>query len=232
MRHKSFDAYAECLHRSLNHTFKVIRRWFLKNIISLQKNKSMKKLLSISAILFLVACNYSTSTDKLLAEVWHRDQHVRHQMQELTKAVSIDGKMELVDSLIMICESVDRIDNENIAIIDSLLQQGLPRGLSKESYKTIWIVIDHASLEKQEQYLPLIEQMTIEGFIESDNYAILFDRIAMKRNRPQRYGSQSVQFGSPGNMNLYIWPVENFEIVLAFFVDMRYNCLWMIGKFG
>lgn len=34
---------------------------------------------------------------------------------------------------------------------------------------------------------------------------------AMKQNRPQRYGSQSVQFGTPGNMHLYIWPVENAE---------------------
>lgn len=53
--------------------------------------------------------------------------------------------------------------------------------------------------------------MSSEGLIDVDNYAILFDRIAMKQNRPQRYGSQSVQFGTPGNMHLYIWPVENAE---------------------
>lgn len=92
-----------------------------------------------------------------------------------------------------------------------MLQQGLPKGLSEESYKTIWIVIDHASLEKQEQYISIIEKMSLEGLIDIDNYAIIFDRIAMKQNRPQRYGSQSVQFGSPGNMHLYIWPVENAE---------------------
>ena len=76
--------------------------------------------------------------------------------------------------------------------------------MSAESYKTIWIVIDHASLEKQEQHLSLIVQMTLRGLVDKDNYAILFDRIAMKRNRPKRYGSQSVQFGSPGDMYLYI----------------------------
>ena len=103
------------------------------------------------------------------------------------------------------------IDNENMAVVESLLQQGLPEGLSAESYKTIWIVIDHASLEKQEQHLSLIVQMTLRGLVDKDNYAILFDRIAMKRNRPQRYGSQSVQFGSPGDMYLYIWPAEKAE---------------------
>jgi hypothetical protein len=171
----------------------------------------MKVFYSILTMLLLTACNSSNSTDKLLAEVLYKDQYVRLQMQELTKAVNNDGNAELIDSLIVLSENIERIDKENIAVIDSLLQQGLPKGLSEESYKTIWIVIDHASLEKQVQHLSIIEKMSSEGLIDVDNYAILFDRIAMKQNRPQRYGSQSVQFGTPGNMHLYIWPVENAE---------------------
>ena len=171
----------------------------------------MKLFYSILTMLLLTACNSSNSTDKLLTEVLYKDQYVRLQMQELTKAVNNDGNAELIDSLIVLSENIERIDKENIAVIDSLLQQGLPKGLSEESYKTIWIVIDHASLEKQVQYLSIIEKMSSEGLIDVDNYAILFDRIAMKQNRPQRYGSQSVQFGTPGNMHLYIWPVENAE---------------------
>ena len=171
----------------------------------------MKVFYSILTMLLLTACNSSNSTDKLLTEVLYKDQYVRLQMQELTKAFNNDGNAELIDSLIVLSENIERIDKENIAVIDSLLQQGLPKGLSEESYKTIWIVIDHASLEKQVQYLSIIEKMSSEGLIEVDNYAILFDRIAMKQNRPQRYGSQSVQFGTPGNMHLYIWPVENAE---------------------
>lgn len=171
----------------------------------------MKVFYSILTMLLLTACNSSNSTDKLLTEVLYKDQYVRLQMQELTKAVNNDGNAELIDSLIVLSENIERIDKENIAVIDSLLQQGLPKGLSEESYKTIWIVIDHASLEKQVQHLSIIEKMSSEGLIDVDNYAILFDSIAMKQNRPQRYGSQSVQFGTPGNMHLYIWPVENAE---------------------
>ena len=171
----------------------------------------MKVFYSILTMLLLTACNSSNSTDKLLAEVLYKDQYVRLQMKELTKAVNNDGNAELIDSLVVLSENIERIDKENIAVIDSLLQQGLPKGLSEESYKTIWIVIDHASLEKQKQYLSIIEKMSSEGLIDVDNYAILFDRIAMKQNRPQRYGSQSIQFGTPGNMHLYIWPVENAE---------------------
>lgn len=171
----------------------------------------MKRLFIVVALLSLMGCNSTRQTDKLLSEVWHKDQDIRHQMIELTRAVSVDKRVELIDSLITATEEVERIDNQNMAIVDSLLQRGLPKGLSAESYKTIWIVIDHASLEKQVQHLPLIEQMALEGLIERDNYAILFDRVAMKQNRPQRYGSQAVQFGSPDNMRLYIWPVEEAE---------------------
>lgn len=167
----------------------------------------MRSLFSFIALL-LVACGTPQTTDRILADVWQRDQAIRHRMMELTRAVTVEGRMELVDSLLATNEAVDRIDAENMAVVDSLLAEGLPEGLSSDSYKTIWIVIDHASQEKQEQYLPLVEQMAEEEKISQDEYATLFDRVAMKQNRPQRYGTQSVQFGAPEAMQLYLWPVE------------------------
>ena len=162
-----------------------------------------------SILLICTACNNSKSTDELLAKVWESDQSIRQQMVELTKAVTTENRTDLIDSLISTSEQVERIDAENMAIVDSLLLNGLPQGLSAQSYKTIWIVIDHSTLEKQVQYLPLIEKMATAGLIAHDEYAILFDRVAMKQNRPQRYGSQSIQFGGPDVMQLYLWPVEN-----------------------
>ena len=129
----------------------------------------MKRLLFILALLF-VACNSSKTTDTILAEVWEKDQSIRLRMMELTKAISVDGRTDLIDSLVSVVDYQQRIDEENMAVVDSLLQRGLPAGLSAESYKTIWIVIDHASLEKQEQYLPIVEQMSLDGLIDKDEY--------------------------------------------------------------
>lgn len=167
----------------------------------------MRNLVSL-VVLLLVACGVPQTADRILAEVWQRDQAIRHQMMELTRAVMVEGRMELVDSLLATNEAMERIDAENMAVVDSLLAEGLPGGLSADSYKTIWIVIDHASQEKQEQYLPLVEQMAAAEMVGWDEYATLFDRVAMKQNRPQRYGTQSVQFGEPEAMQLYLWPVE------------------------
>ena len=158
-----------------------------------------------------MGCATTKSTDKLLAEVWNDDQQPRHQMVELTKAVTVEGRTNLIDSLIMVSDIVERNDAKNIKVIDRILKRGLPQGLSEESYKTIWIVIDHAPHEKQEKYLPLVEQMATEGYIGVDEYAILYDRVAMGQNRPQRYGSQLVQFGNAEALQLYVWPIENVE---------------------
>ena len=163
----------------------------------------------IILLTFLAACNSNKSTDAILAEVWDRDQSIRQQMIELTKAVTVDGRTELVDSLIATSEAVNLIDAKNMSIVDSIMNKGLSLNLTPQSYKTIWIVIDHASLDKQEQYLPLMEKWSQDGLIGKDEYAVLYDRVAMKNNRPQRYGSQTVQFGVNNNTQLYVYPVEN-----------------------
>lgn len=163
----------------------------------------------IILLTFLAACKSNKSTDAILAEVWDRDQSIRQQMIELTKAVTVDGRTELVDSLIATSEAVNLIDAKNMSIVDSIMNKGLSLNLTPQSYKTIWIVIDHASLNKQEQYLPLMEKWSQDGLIGKDEYAVLYDRVAMKNNRPQRYGSQTVQFGVNNNTQLYVYPVEN-----------------------
>lgn len=157
----------------------------------------------------MAACNTNKSTDALLIEVWNNDQIAREQIAELTRAMTVEGRTDLIDSLIAGVEAVEKVDIKNISIIDSLLRDGLPENLTPQSYKTIWIVIDHASFEKQEQYFPLIGEMSQKGLIGKDEHAILYDRIAMKRNCPQRYGSQTIQFGKLDAMNLYVYPVEN-----------------------
>lgn len=172
------------------------------------------KLILIIIALLLGACNGGVkSTDTLLAEVRKADQYIRNQMIELTKAVTIEGQTELTDSLIRTSEQLELIDTRNISIVDSLLRDGLPKGLAADSYKTIWLIIDHAPLDKQEAYLPLIEQMAARNIIGKDDYATLFDRIAMGQDRPQRYGTQSVQFGTNEVQQLHLWPVENPKIL-------------------
>ena len=178
----------------------------------LYKIKNMTRIL-IAFLMLLTACGGGKKVDHLLEEVWNKDQAVRHKMAELTKAVTIDGCIEKVDSLLIINELKDRIDAENVEIVEKVLLNGLPKNLSRNSYRTIWGVIDHSPLPTQERYLPIVKQMAEGGLIEADEYAILLDRIAMRRGRLQRFGSQVVQYGTPGEIYAYVYPIENPEIL-------------------
>ena len=86
----------------------------------------MKKIFPIIAILLLAACNTTKSTDRLLSDVWAKDQAIRHQMIRLTKAVTTEGRTELIDSLLWASEEMERIDSANMVVVDSLLHNGLP----------------------------------------------------------------------------------------------------------
>lgn len=171
----------------------------------------MKRIFIFVTLLLFTSCSSQRNIDKLLAEVWDRDQSVRHKMMELTREVSVDGRMEKIDSLLIVGELQECIDAENISIVERILCNGLPKNLNAASYKTIWIVIDHASHEKQEQYLPMVEQMVEMGVIGADEYAVLWDRVRMGQNRPQRYGSQVVQFGNIDMLQIYVYPIENAD---------------------
>ena len=87
----------------------------------------MKRLFVALALLSLTGCNSTRQTDKLLSEVWRKDQDIRHQMIELTRAVSVDKRVKLIDSLITLTEEVERIDNQNMAIVDRQSEYGNSR---------------------------------------------------------------------------------------------------------
>ena len=79
----------------------------------------MKHLL-LSLSILLMACGSTESTDQLLRQVWTNDQSIRQQMLALSKAVTSEGRADFVDSLIVTVDEMERIDSENMAIVDSI----------------------------------------------------------------------------------------------------------------
>lgn len=72
---------------------------------------------------------------------------------------------------------------------------------------TAWLVIQHAPLEKQLQYFPMIEQAAQTGELPRSNWALLLDRIRMRQGQPQVYGSQVVR--DPDTGQWIIHPIED-----------------------
>lgn len=67
----------------------------------------------------------------------------------------------------------------------------------------LWLVIQHAPLEVQEKYLPLLKKSVLEGESQGSHLAMLEDRILMFNQKPQTYGSQIVTDDITGKMKVY-----------------------------
>lgn len=151
--------------------------------------------------------------DSLLSKAYKSDQTVRvHSMNLINKLNNIgvnDTPATVIDSLMLLQEQTQKIDNENQTILASILREGLPEGLSSRSYKAIWLIIDHADLDFQKKYLPIMKEAARKELISANDFAILTDRIKMKEGKPQRYGTQSYTANLNGKQIIYIWPVED-----------------------
>lgn len=178
----------------------------------------MKRIFLILAACLVFGCtctnqkstqDTTAQTDSLLCELHERDQQIRHKLMAVQRAYISEQRAELIDSIVMLVEEEERTDSINQTIVDSLLQNGWPEGLSDESNNTIWLIIDHGDVDYQERYLPLIEQQVSRGTIKASDYATLSDRVNVRRQRPQRYGTQTGYKQRDGEVFTFVYPIEN-----------------------
>jgi len=79
--------------------------------------------------------------------------------------------------------------------------------VGREASGAAFHIVQHSDVALQSRVLPIIEPLVASGEIEGNDYASMFDRVAVREGRPQRYGSQfrCVQ----GKLESY--PIENIE---------------------
>ena len=178
----------------------------------------MRALYILVLFITLSACTNKKSvhssieqTDSLLCELHECDQQIRHKLLSVQQAYIAEQRTELIDSIVMLVAEQDRADSLNRVAVDSLLQSGWPEGLSEQSNRTIWLIIDHADVEYQERYLPLIEQQAVRGTISPSDYATLLDRVNVRRQRPQRFGTQTGYKQRDDEVFTFVYPIEDID---------------------
>ncbi len=78
---------------------------------------------------------------------------------------------------------------EVVTLIDQYGWLGINE-VGEQGNQTIWLVIQHAPLEVQEKYYPLMEASVAKGESSGADFAYLVDRIFMRKGEKQIYGSQ------------------------------------------
>ncbi|MNY29516.1 hypothetical protein D3C86_1635620 [compost metagenome] len=62
--------------------------------------------------------------------------------------------------------------------------------VGEEANKTLFLVIQHADLQTQQKYLPMMQEAVNKGNANGANLALLEDRVALRQGKKQIYGSQ------------------------------------------
>ena len=170
----------------------------------------MKRLSSVIlvSLLFIfqsvLAQNQQISAE--LDSIWKTDQGIRMeliQLQQQGKSNTLEFK-ELIGEM----KTQDSINQKKVI---EILQNGWPENLNLQQNQTIFLVIQHADVDTQKKYLPIIESAVKNGKTLASNLALLKDRIALREGGKQIYCSQ-VWYDAKTGKN-YVRPIENPEKV-------------------
>ena len=105
------------------------------------------------------------------------------------------------------------MDARHQTYVSNLLDNhGWPEKLSDCANRAIFYVIQHAPYSFQEKYFHIVKEKAEQRIIQQSDVATLEDRILMRSQKKQKYGTQTVgQKTKEGEDVTYVWPVENDE---------------------
>jgi hypothetical protein len=180
---------------------------------------------SLQLILFLSFSNLAYPQDMSVTQVnkslrsellkmQNDDQRYRDEAARIRKmSLPADGKQKRVSALM---EKQERLDNRNLKRLVQIIDKyGWPgRSLvGREASLTAFLIIQHADLEDQKKYLPVLKEAVRRGEANQDYAALLEDRILMREGKKQSYGSQL--HSNEVTKQLELWPIEDEENVDA-----------------
>ena len=102
------------------------------------------------------------------------------------------------------------INNKNQKELEGLLQaKGWPKisAVGQSASTTAFLIIQHSNIAKQKKYLPIIKKLCSIKESDWQEYALMYDRIQVSENKPQKYGSQ-IHFNEKTQTN-ELYPLEN-----------------------
>lgn len=135
-----------------------------------------------------------------LEEIYVKDQMLRQLYQDAEAKFGKESEeMNYFWELMAEQDSLNEI--EVIAIIEKHGWVGKSK-VGGQANMALWLVIQHASIELQEKYLPVLRESVLAGESSGSHLALLEDRILMGNGKPQTYGSQ-ITVDEAGNQVVY-----------------------------
>lgn len=147
----------------------------------------------------------------ILDNIYQEDQTYRRQINGIEKEFGRDSD-EMINHWALINEkdSINLIKIQNILDDEGWLGTNV---IGNQGNSTLFLVIQHAPLEVQEKYLPMMRDAVTKGNANSSSLALLEDRVALRKGGKQIYGSQVAR--DPKTGEFFVSPLvdpENVDI--------------------
>lgn len=142
---------------------------------------------------------------KKLWEMTAWDQAYYYEINIAEKKIGMDSPVNQA-----LWELKDKVNKENQRVLDSIIaKKGWPKisQVGKTAAHAAFLVIQHSNPKLQEKYLPTIKKLCEQGEARWQDYALMYDRVQVFQNKPQRYGSQ-VRFNEATGQNEF-FPIED-----------------------
>lgn len=197
-----------------------------------------RKLIFSSVLLFSIFSGTAQEVINIqqrLDSIWKSDQEIRFELIKLQQ----QGKMNS-DEFKNLVKQMKEQDSVNLEKVTSILENGWPDGLNMQGNQTLFLVIQHADLATQKEYLPVIENAVNENKTQPSNLALLKDRVALREGKKQIYGSQVFIDSNTGNK--YVEPIQNPEKVdslraevglpsMDVYLNQAFQMKWSLEKY-
>ncbi|HET8855604.1 MAG TPA: DUF6624 domain-containing protein [Salinimicrobium sp.] len=124
----------------------------------------------------------------VLDTVYKEDQVYRRQIGKIQEKFGRNSK-ELKENW----ELIGKKDSINLVKVKKILNEYGWLGqdkIGRRGNSALFLVFQHADLETQEKFLPMLREAVANGNAPAQDLALLVDRVALKQGKKQVYGSQ------------------------------------------
>jgi hypothetical protein len=174
-------------------------------------------LLSLAPANFAQDLRATPSSDAVrreLVRMGEDDQKHRQEMMDLMNRLAGSDSEKVAKKWKQAVERQNDLDGKNRQRLDEIVNQhGWPKKsvFGEEASGVAFLIVQHAELDYQKKYLPLIKDAVAQKEARQSDLAMLEDRILTREGKKQVYGTQLRLNQTTQRMELY--PIEDEENV-------------------
>lgn len=160
--------------------------------------------------------DYDIPLRNILLDIYHTDQNPRGYLITISKTDPQNS-----EALSRYWNEMQHNDSINMRRTVELLDKygWIRKSKVGTANQALFFVIQHASPDIIDKYIPLFETAAKDNEIPKDLFAKMYDRQLLYAGKPQKYGTQKVR-KDPATKEMVLWKIENPDNVNALRKEM------------